>query len=164
MAISALHEFGAADEHMVRLKADMALVASDPLVRFVVNSESAYLHGFYLAGARGLQSVLRTAGFLTVADRIDEILSLQVGGMTFGGYLSEHRNTMIAHPTFDPEVVGERVHRKAPLSDPQNLQVFREGLDELRRITLWLYPALHTQYPIAARREEDWSKGLDGSH
>jgi hypothetical protein len=127
-----------------------------PSHRFIVNGLDSYLHALYMAGDQGAQSILRSIGLTEQAIVIDVILEMSVGTTTLRGFLQEHRNTILAHPSFTTGPAMKRVFEKADLHDPKTAAEYNRAKEALVQATRALHVLLRRLYPEAARSEDDW--------
>jgi hypothetical protein len=154
MLISKFMDLHAGIKHSFRVH-DQTGSPEHPLCRFMFNGIVQHFHACYIASGNGAQDVLRRIGFGSQADEIDKRLSLPVGGHTLRTYIDEHRNTLLAHPSFDPLPFWKRVVRKADLHDASVKEQFGFGLYELTVLTQFVHGELRKAYPIAASWDDE---------
>lgn len=135
--------------------------AEHPLNRFMAMSLMQYLHGSFMAGSTGAQDVLRAVHLDGIADEIDNRLAMQIGGNTVRTYISEIRNTRVAHPTFDPKHAMKRAFGKVDLRDNDIRGQFFGALIELWTLTRFTLRHLRETYPITARLDDSRWKPVD---
>ncbi len=160
LLLSKLMEIEAGTQHTSQL-AQQVPQPEHPLNRFMFNSLIQYLHGCFMAGSAGVQDVLRSVDLIALAEQIDKRLALPVGTHTLKTFIDEHRNTLLAHPSFDPKAYVDRVAAKADLRDETVRQRFFASLDELGVLTRFIHRFLRESYPIAASREDARWKPVD---
>jgi len=96
-----------------------------------------------------------------LADRLDALLAKPVGDHTFRTFLEEHRNTMIAHPTFDPKHIMPRAFDPAAFHDDVGSEQYRDALFDFMGLARSVHALLRKAYPLAAASEDSRWRPVD---
>lgn len=153
MLISTLTEIEAGWQHSGQVLESGEKLGHDeqhPLNRFMAHSVVHFVCGTFMGSTAGAQDVLRSVGLEPAAQELDSILAKKVGGHSLKTFLEEGRNTTVAHPTFDPKHVLNRVFDPASLEDPIVEGHYRSALGEFMKTVRIVHVLLRKLYPLAA--------------
>ena len=142
MLISTLTEIEAGWQHSGQVLESGEKLGHDeqhPLNRFMAHSVVHFVCETFMGSTAGAQDVLRSVGLEPAAQELDSILAKKVG-----------RNTTVAHPTFDPKHVLNRVFDPASLEDPIVEGQYRSALGEFMKTVRIVHVLLRKLYPLAA--------------
>ena len=166
MLISTLTESEAGHQHSTQIidrAPKMEKPQNHPLMRFMFNSLADYVCGTFMGSTAGAQDVFRAVNLGPVADELDGHLAKPVGAHTLKTFIEEHRNTTVAHPTFDPKHVLKRVYNPAQLSNPKIEAQYREAFLSFMNFARIAHLILRDTYPLAAASEDRRWKPVDNS-
>jgi hypothetical protein len=168
LLISTLSEIEAGLQHGEQVAANAPKIdrpQNHPLMRFMANSLTSYTCGTFMGSTSSAQDVLRSVNLGPLADRLDALLAKPVGDHTLRTFLEEHRNTTVAHPTFDPKHIMRRVFDLAELHDDEVSDQYRDAFFEFMGLAHSVHALLRKAYPLAAVSEDSRSwKPVDSPH
>ena len=163
MLISTLSEIEAGFQHSEQVTRSAPKVArphDHPLMRFMLNSLTNYACGAFMGSSAGALDVLRSVNLGLWADSLDALLEKPVGSHTLRTFMEDHRNTTVAHPTFDHRQMQRRVFDPASLEDDAIREQFRTAITEFLNAARLTLALIRKVYPIAAASEDlrwkDW--------